>query len=282
MTACLLGLYLATSPSPNVTGLDAVQPPVVSLFGSETWYRWAREGETTFEGVLQPGATAGGPDSRGRSSPYRLSSTDLQGRLVVHELYMPSKARLLTVYLGKRVRIFGKAVDTTSRGVTYHELWPARVEVLSILPADVPPSHGIHARNNWQPSSALRRGLRHIVIRDGTELAEQLQLRGAGSLDQAATAWMAQRLRVLEIDWKRQMLVNVSAGLTGSEADRLTVTRVEVKGKALTVYYRLTTSAGAARGFGYPAESVLVDRWDGPVYIEPDKTPAEVTPPPKR
>jgi hypothetical protein len=86
-----------------------------------------------------------------------------------------------------------------------------------------------------------------------------------GGADEAATALMARRLNVADIDWRKQMVVSVSAGLR-ADAGRLTVTRVAVRPGALVVSYRL--EADGTAGFGCLAETVLVDRFDGAVRLE--------------
>jgi hypothetical protein len=87
-------------------------------------------------------------------------------------------------------------------------------------------------------------------------------------------------LSVPAIDWKKQMLVGVSAGLKGQDAERLTITRVAVADKIMTVYYRLEKPAGDAGGFGYPAEAALVERFDGEVRLEVDAKKPDPSPNP--
>jgi hypothetical protein len=96
-------------------------------------------------------------------------------------------------------------------------------------------------------------------------------LTGASSGD-TATSTMAQRLGVPAIDWSRYMVVTISAGLRGAEADRLTVTRVVIADDRMTIHYKLGVAGpGPASGFGYPAETVLVNRFTGPVRFEEEK-----------
>ena len=125
--------------------------------------------------------------------------------------------------------------------------------------------------------SARKIGKRVLVYHSGQELAKALRLSG-DDVEAAATEWIAQKLDAPAVDWNKQMLVTVAAGLRGADVDRLAVTRVEVKDKTMTVFYRLSADRGAA-GFGYPAETVLVDRIDGAVRAEeepaaPAKGPA--------
>ena len=83
---------------------------------------------------------------------------------------------------------------------------------------------------------------------------------------------MGRNLGGLAVDWNKYMGVTVAAGLRGADVDHLAVTRVEVKDRTLTVFYRLSVGPGPG-GFGYPAETVLLDRFDGTVHAEEDPTP---------
>jgi hypothetical protein len=239
------------------------EPAAVPLGAAEAWYREAKETEAVFEGVVERTPTTGRLGPPTRFNAYRLTWTDAGGKAVVREVYAPGKAQLLTSYLGQRVRLVGKAVDTEADGKTYHEIWPARLE----LPvAVVARSEGIHARCYWRPGDAPLREPRLYVFRDGLELAPHLGLSG-GAAEEAATALLARRLNVDGIDWRKRMVVSVTAGLR-ADTERLTVTRVAVRDRTLVVSYRLEPLAGGARGFGYPAETVLVERHDGPVRLE--------------
>ncbi len=72
------------------------------------------------------------------------------------------------------------------------------------------------------------------------------------------------------------MLVTVCAGLR-TDIERLTIAKAHVEGGRLTISYK--TTAGA-KGFGYPAETVLIDRFDGPVRFVEDAVPPSAPPRP--
>jgi hypothetical protein len=148
------------------------------------------------------------------------------------------------------------------------------------------PPDGVYSRVYWQPSAALHRGSRHFVFRDGKALAEAMGITGSAA-DETATAKIAELLGVKTIDWQKQMVVTVAAGLRGADVDRLTISRAVVKDDVLTLYYELRAeeflkppAEGAVQappkvgGFGYPAETALVPRIDGNVRLK-DETPTK-------
>jgi hypothetical protein len=266
MPACLWFLCLAAGPA-------AEPPAAVPLCAAEEWYRSAKAREETIEGVVERNPGTGRIGTPARFNPYRLAWTDGAGKAVVRELYAPGKGHVLAAHLGQRVRVAGKLVDTEADGKTYPELWPARLEPLTgALPATRPES-GVYARCWWQPQAVLRPQAQTHVIRGGQELARHLRLTGSGPLDEAATSHLAQRLRVPGIDWKKHMLVTVGASLRGAGAERLTIDRVAVKDGVLTVSYHLEFPPGGPSGLGFPAETVLVDRFDGEVRFEETTAP---------
>jgi hypothetical protein len=262
MTACLLWCCLSAAAAPE----ESAAKPLVLLADTDE-YKAAKPAEGVYEGAVEnnPGdGTAGKPT---RFNAFRLKGKDADGREFVRELYVPGKAFLLAPYVGKRVRVVGKPVDTAADGRTYTELWPARLEEVAAVAAAPPKADGVLARCGWQPADALRAGPRHYVFRNGRELARALKLSGE-SADEAATALLAQKLGVASIDWDKQMVVCVSAGLRGADVDRLRVTRAEAQDKILTISYKLSPAAAGAGGFGCPAETVLVERVEGTVRVE--------------
>jgi hypothetical protein len=260
MMPCLLYLALAADAAP--AGLP--------LFADQPWYREARQPEGVFEGTLErnPGTGRAGPAVR--FNAFRLAWIDSAGKPGGRELYLPERAVLLAEHLGARVRIVGKAVDVEADGKTYHEIWPARVELPGVpVPASPIPAarDGIIARGFWHPGGGRLNEPRLFVFRSGDQLTGPLRLSGSGAAA-AASALMAQKLGIAAIDWDRHMLVCVSAGLKGPDAERLTVTRAAVKDGVLTISYHLAAPPGGAAGLGYAAETVLVERFDGEVRLK--------------
>jgi hypothetical protein len=250
---------------------------VVELLGGEAAYRAAQGTESVYAGVLQDNPGGG---SAARWHAYRLACTGPDDKPFVLALYAPGKAHLLAGQVGQRVRVVGKLVEARADGHVYRELWPARLEPLTTKLPDEPGADGVYARCWWQPAAALRWGARHYVFHDGQQLARAMGLAGDSAGEKAA-ALLAERLHVPAIDWKRHMVVSVPAGLTGAEAERLLIPRVRVQGRTLTVYYRLLGRPGGTPGFGYPAETVLVKRFDGTVRVEKESAPAAQSPPGK-
>ena len=258
MTASLLCLCL----------LPAAKPEVVTLLADDDTYRKAKEREVYFEGVLERNKGTGqiGAD---RFNLYRLVLDD--SAKTARELYVPGKGAQLATHVGKRVRITGKLIETDIDGKKYVEIWPARLEVGSgTLPA-APGADGVFARCIWQPGDAMRVGAQSFVFGDGAKLAKAMRLTGESPAD-SATSQMAKMLHVPALDWKKHMVVSICAGLKSPGGMRLTVTRVAVEEDTLVIRYKLEPPMPSPGGFGYPAETVLVKRFDGPVRIELEKS----------
>jgi hypothetical protein len=247
----------------------------VVLLAEEAEYKAAREAEAVFEGVLERNPGTGRIAPPTRFHPYRLVVAG--DKPVVHELYVPGKAFLLAAQVGQRVRLVGKLVSVEADGKTLRELWPGRLEPLTV-PREPPPPPvakapvgDVQARCDWQPPAARKKGMQTFVFRRGEELAAAMRLSGDSAAETAATV-LARALGRAAIDWDKHMVVTVAAGLRGSEVDRLAVTRLAVKDGTMTIFYRFPARPAGAAGFGYPAETVLVDRFDGPVRVEEDRT----------
>jgi hypothetical protein len=256
-------LLVALAPLPEP------KPDVLVLFAADPEYRAARGAESTYEGTLQFHREPG------RTEHYRLLSQDGVGKPVVQELYLPKRASELAVHVGQRVRLVGKVTSVEIDGKAREQLWPARLERLVAAGNREAGEGGVFARCFWQPAGARKVGKTTVVYRNGQQLAQALKIEG-GTAAASASNEMAQKLGVSEIDWKKQMVVCVAAGLCGPDVTRLTITRVAVKDAQLTVFYKLERGGKddpAAGGFGYPAETVLVNRIEGPVRFEQEPDP---------
>jgi hypothetical protein len=258
MTASLLCLCL----------LPAASPDVVPLLVEDAAYRKAKEPEVFFEGVLQRNNGTG----QIGAARFNLYSLLIEGGArTTRELYLPGKGHLLATHVGKRVRLTGKLIETEIDGKKHVEIWPARLEIGSgTLPA-APGADGVFARCIWQPGDAMRLGARSFVFSEGETLAKAMRLTGTSPAE-SATVQMAKMLHVPAIDWKKHMVVSVCAGLKSPGAMRLAVTKVAVEEDTLVIRYRLEPPMPNPGGFGYPAETVLLERFVGPVRIEMDKS----------
>ena len=103
--------------------MDLFEYQAKDLFAKEDWYKGQPGKEQTFEGVLQRARRGGA--GFGRFNPYRLRM-----RGGTREVYVGSQGQLLEPYVGKRVRLTGKAVDMEVEGRQHREIWPARLEVV--------------------------------------------------------------------------------------------------------------------------------------------------------
>ncbi|HVS36634.1 MAG TPA: hypothetical protein VMS17_13820 [Gemmataceae bacterium] len=273
MTACVfcycLCLSAAADPAPET---PAAAKPVVLLAGTDE-YKAAKGTEAAYEGVVENNPGDGAVGKATRFNAFRLKGKDADGKEFVRELYVPGKAFLLASFVGQRVRVTGKFTDTAAEGKVYLELWPAQLEGTAPAAVVAAPAlpNGVLARCGWQPDDARRAGQRVLIYHNGREMAQALRLSGDDA-DAAATEIMGRKLGGSAVDWSKQMIVVVAAGLRGADVDHLAVTRVEVKDRTLTVFYRLSVGPGPG-GFGYPAETVLVDRFDGAVHAEEDPAP---------
>lgn len=135
LTAALL---LAAPPAAAPLADKDAAPTKAELFAGENWYKEQKGDEQDFVGVLS--RTADAPKDKvgfGRTTPYRLTMND-KGKQTVREVYAGAHPELLAPYVGRKVRLLGKAVDLEVEGHVYAEIWPARLEVVDEPPAAGP------------------------------------------------------------------------------------------------------------------------------------------------
>jgi len=106
------------------------EPPAKKeLFAKEKWYTDQKGKEQDFVGVLEsvpdPGFT-----TLQRHNPYRLVMT-VEGKKVTRTVYVGAEKKILAPYVGKKVKLTGKAVDFELEGQNLREIWPARVEIVA-------------------------------------------------------------------------------------------------------------------------------------------------------
>jgi len=218
---------------------------------------------------------------------------------------------LLAPYVGKRIKLIGKAVDMEVVGRQHREIWAARLEVLpdaeekpepplpdvdvglepkeaAIAVAQAGKSLKIIAKGPWQYVSANpnspKEGQR-FLIRSAAELTtrppwNQLDA-PAQVVEKQATAALAKALKVDTIDWKTQMLVVVTGGVKPTGGWRIDVQSVEAGDKEVVVNWSLTPPQGfATQAFTHPAQLALVERAEGtPKFVQaPGKIKPKVRP----
>ncbi len=256
MTGVVLVWCLSAQSAPGAPVPTPMKGSVEVLAG-EAEYRKLALAETTTEGVLErlPAPKVGAPASRWA---YRLKMQPGGRDAMIHA---PGKAHLLEPLVGKRVWATGKEVAG--------DLWLGRVEPWKVL-RPAPDARGVLARCAWSPNATLPLGPTHAIVRDGAELARIMRVNGL-SAEKTATALLARRMSVTEIDWKKHMVVSVSAGLKPG-LDQLTITAATVRDGTLTVAYRLSRGPGGG-GFGYATETVLVPRHAGAVRLRQEASP---------
>src|ERR1019366_3912928 len=129
--ALLLGAPPAVEPAR--ADRDA-PPPKLALFADEGWYKNRKVDEQDFVGVLSKAPERrGGTIGIGRFNLYRLTMNH-NGKQTEREVYAGSHPDYLAPYVGKRIKLIGKAVDTEVEGKVYAEIWPALLEVVEAAP----------------------------------------------------------------------------------------------------------------------------------------------------
>ncbi len=174
-TALVVSLMFAAPPSKEAPAPKET-PTKRELFAAEEWYKKQKGEERAFVGLLER-APGSGPGTVGfaRSNPYRLVMEE-KDKKSVREVHVSGKSGLLTPYVGKKVKLIGKAVDMEVEGKQHHEIWPARVELVAAEGKNDAPAVkegedrelAILARGVW-PVRQVKPT--QIIIRDGEELA---------------------------------------------------------------------------------------------------------------
>jgi hypothetical protein len=115
-----------------------------------------------------------------------------------------------------------------------------------------------------------------LVIRSAEELARSHGIDGEDARDRRfqmdVTADAAQLLNVKTIDWTKQMLVVVAAGLQPTGGYSVEILALPVKDKTLTVRWKLNSpkpDAAVRKARSYPGQMVLTERFSGSVKFDP-------------
>jgi hypothetical protein len=265
------GIPGAPSPAPP--------PGALVLLAREKVYQRAEGPERTLDGMVERTPSSGRAGGPSRFNAFRLRYQDTGGKVVVRELYIPGKAYLVSSHLGKKVRVCGKLIDSKADGKVHQELWPAWLIPLTDALAASPGDDGIFARGYWLPEEARIRGARRFILRSGEDLAKLMRVNGPSAAE-TATRMLAQRLKQPAIDWKKQMVVCVSAGLQ-TTIERLEIVRAREERGSLRIMYRLVKAGPGNLGFGYPAQTALIPRIEGEVRFEETAERTKNAPVPK-
>lgn len=250
------------------------------LFAKEAFYKNQPGKEQDFTGVLRM-EKGGGGIGIGRFNPYRLEMT-VDGKKDVREVYIGGKPDLLRSYIDKRVKITGKAVELEVIGRVHREIWPARIEVLAEGKEDKKAGAGgkelkILARGTWRHVSANPNGPKkgeQFVIRRLNELTAQAPWNRLDApqpvLEKMAQDDVCKMLKVEKIDWTRQMLVVVTAGVKPTGGYRIDITSVQQGDKEVVIHWSVTPPKGfATQAFTHPALIALVERGEGtPRFVQ--------------
>ncbi len=269
------------------------------LFANESWYRDQKGEERGFVGVLRRVDRGKGIVGFGRFNPYRLEMAE-KGKKDVREVYVGGKTELLAPYVGKRVRLTGKAVDMEVEGRRHREIWPARLEVLpaagekgkgtgaksarapAAAPALVSAQAGgekgaagkelkILAKGYWGGAGVRPDGPRQghtFLVRSPEELPNHPPWNNLDAIPQVvqkqALAALTRALKVDKIDWAKQMVVVVTAGVKPTGGWKVEITKVTAGDKTVTVNYTVTPPSGfATQAFTHPGQVALVEHADG-------------------
>ncbi len=258
-------------------------PAKKELFAGEEWYKKQEGKEQEFVGVLEKSKDAG-KIGFGRMNPYRLVMKN-----DVREVYIGGKPQILADYVGKTIKLTGKAVDIGVEGKNHREIWPARLEVVTaprkdglrntepallVLADDTKDRElKIVARGFWRGVSA-RPGAeaQQLVLRSAAEAAKASGLPGDGKGQEQATQRLAQALKVDKIDWEKQMVVVATGGAKPTGGYKVEIQALQVKDGALTVKWKLHSPQPGSivtQAFTHPGEAVLVEKFEGKVTFDP-------------
>src|SRR5262249_33217541 len=134
-TALLLALFVGAAEDPKPA--DKEPPAKLGRVAKEDFYKTQGGKEEDFVGVVQK-VKGGGGVGFGRFNPYRLEMKK-DGKTTVREIYVGGKKDVLDPYVGKTVKVTGKAVDMEVEGTMHHEIWPARLEIADAKPGKEKP-----------------------------------------------------------------------------------------------------------------------------------------------
>ncbi len=254
----------------------------VELFAKEKWYADQKAKEAEFTGVLERNPAKVDPKSR--NNPYLLVRT-VDGQKAFREVFTNNaKADPFVNYVGKRVKIVGKAVEMPDAAKRIHsEVWPGRLELLgAAMPADpskkpVPVTAGprVQARYHWQATVDGDGAPQQVVVTDAEGLVKAIgdpdKAKDAGIQEKTVES-LAQSFKVKAIDWNKQMVVVVGGGVQPSNGFTVDVPSIDKKGDNLVVRWKVQkpkpgTSVTEVKS--QPTLAILIDKSAAEVQFDP-------------
>ncbi len=236
--------------------------PEVELFAKEDFYKELKAPVQNFTGILKKTDRGDNVVGIGRYNAFRL---EMDGGKV-REVYVGAQAKRFDPYVGKNVKLIGKAMEIEVVGRVHHEIWAGSLVVLT---GDKKEGKGAGMKIYGKTPARVGQG--SSVIRSGEQLGK---LQGVDA--EKATANLARMLKVESIDWTKQMIVVISGGTQRTGGYSVEAKSLEVKDGKLVVNWKLNTPPPGSivtQALTNPALTILVDRFEGDVTFEP-KAPA--------
>src|SRR5262245_39816535 len=229
---------------------EGKEPPLkLELFAKEDWYKSQPGKEQSFTGVLNKAERGKGVVGFGRFNPYTLVM-ESEGKKDTREVYVGGKPDILAPYVGKRITLTCKSVDMEVEGRNHREIWPARLEVIAQKrgrPEGAPEGAETTAQDKggeelkilakamWRYAPANPDGKREgfkLVLKTAADLVAATPFSKLDApqqvVEKMTTAELAKTLKVDNIDWTKQMLIVVTAGVKPSGGYSVEITSLKV------------------------------------------------------
>lgn len=235
----------------------------LKLGAGQPWYDADKSAIQTLEGILdyQPGT--GRIGSSATYAPFRFLRK-LDDKVEQYTLHCPGQEALLAANVGQRVSVEGKVLTTGEGDQKKMTLWPGKLAVLGIAPANVFTEIQPLARTASFQATSVRIGndIASFVMRNPKDVGKAL-----GIDESAAYGHLLKLFGLKSIDWKTQMVIYIGPTRTNSYIQRkLEITKLEVHERGATVYWKNEEpqKANAAPS----TDTVLVPRVEGEITFK--------------
>jgi hypothetical protein len=241
----------------------------------QPWYEADKSAVQTLEGILdyQPGT--GRIGTVAAYTPFRFLRK-LDDKVEQYSLHCPGQEALLAASVGQRVSIEGKVLTTGEGDQKRLTLWPGKMTILGIAPANVFTEILPLARTAGFQANSVRIGsdIASFVMHSPKDVGKAL------GIDEAqAYNHLLKLFGIKSIDWKTHMVIYIGPTRTTSYTQRkLEITKLEVHERGATVYWKneepLKVNAAPS------TDTVLVPRVDGEITFKqvPNGKKAETKP----